>query len=504
MTKTAINIVLFCLTLGNSIKSIYLIRGFAREEEVYGHSDIDLLVITKDEASVPKTIRRYKLLASAFPLFDEVHGIVSYEKMHSLYNQYDLCKFRYNIDAQHWKLLYGEEIRRKFFDSIEGLERDLCLSAELCKLWTTIIQNIFTRNFPKFKVSYFLSKFNDEIKKILSFSAVVINANTISEKIKKRDSMSNSLISGANSINDWSQRIHQFYHESSNISMSLEVNEDDLLILDDSCRFLQEIKELIEASFPESSQAILIPQVLNPGLCSILNPRVNSVAWKNPFSQLCIDNLSLYCFPEKEWNDELLRKITEKSKSAVLKQEVDVYMGLTYVHFSLAIRSPFYDIKPSVQNPINAPIEFFLLEQRNRKKPDKMEAFSSIPHKLAQSIRKKYDEEVELIRKMLSNSFSRIDYIGRLKFFLYSMQVHFLLEGLQRGNIDFPLTSRSITRRLCRYSPESSGWIESLQVFYENLLREESVAVEQGLELTELTEKAFSYARIIYNSERGD
>jgi predicted nucleotidyltransferase len=501
MTKAAINIMLFCLTFGNNIKSIYLIRGFAREEEVYGQSDIDLLVITKDEASIPKTIGLYNFLASVFPFFDEVHGIVSYEKMLSLYNQYDLCKFRYNIDAQHWKLLYGEEIRRKFFDSIKGLERDLCLGAELCKLWTTIIQNVFTKKFPKFRVSYFLSKFNDEIKKILSFSTTVINANTISEQRNKRDLMSNLLISGVHSINEWSQRIHQFYHASSNIPMNLEVNEDDLLILDDSSRFFQEIKELIEASFPESAQTILIPQVLNPGVCAILNPRVNSVAWENPFSQLCIDNLSLYCYSEKEWNAELLRKITEKSKSAVLKQEVDVYIGLTFANFSLAVKSPFYDIKPSVQNPINAPIEFFLIEQKNRKKLDKRETFSSVPHKLAQSIRKKYDEEVELIRNMLSSSFSRIDYIERIKFFLYSMQVFFLLEGLQRGNIDFPLTSRSISRRLCKHSPGSSSWIEYLQVFYENLLREESVVIEQGLELTE---KAFSYARIIYNSERGD
>ncbi len=102
----------------DGVLAIYLRRGVAKGEIVYGLSDIDLSVIIEDrggeEQAVKEMVRAtYNKLSRFIPLLgqgDKELEVYSASEFSDLYDDYSFYRYRFNEGKYTWRLLYGTDL----------------------------------------------------------------------------------------------------------------------------------------------------------------------------------------------------------------------------------------------------------------------------------------------------------------------------------------------------------------------------------------------------------
>ena len=159
------------------VVSIYLRRGLAKGEVVYGLSDIDLAVIVEDRDGewqpLKDGVRKvHRKLTRFIPLFGESDReleVYSKSELLSMYADLDFYRYRFNEGKYTWKLLYGEEIVRALPELRES-ELYLPATAELKTWWALLNDELAPRpDYPLFKRKYLWYKAISEALKIYLF-----------------------------------------------------------------------------------------------------------------------------------------------------------------------------------------------------------------------------------------------------------------------------------------------------------------------------------------------
>jgi len=140
----------------DGVVAIYLRRGMAKGEAVYGLSDIDLSVIVEDddrERGVAKEKVRavYDRLARFIPLFgdgDMELGIYTVAEFSRLYEDYGFHKYRIHEGRHTWRLLFGRDVAGSL---PQPTETDLRRAAveELKKWWSLVSLDLFDGERPR-------------------------------------------------------------------------------------------------------------------------------------------------------------------------------------------------------------------------------------------------------------------------------------------------------------------------------------------------------------------
>lgn len=134
----------------DGVAAIYLRRGLAKGEAVYGLSDIDLSVIVEDgdgerNDAKEKVRTVYDRLARFIPLFgdgDMELGVYSVAEVSRLYEDYGFNKYRFHEGRHTWRLLFGRDVVRSL---PQPGESDLRRAAgeELKKWWGLVGLDLF-------------------------------------------------------------------------------------------------------------------------------------------------------------------------------------------------------------------------------------------------------------------------------------------------------------------------------------------------------------------------
>ena len=159
----------------DGVLAVYLRRGVAKDEIVYGLSDIDLLLIVDDrEQQLAKERVRaiYDKLARVIPLFGSVDrelGIYSTSEFLNLYEDFDFYKHWFNEGKYSWKLLYGTDVV-KTLPQLEDSELYLPATEELKAWWSHLVAEFnCDSSYPEFKRKYLWYKAISEAAKIYLF-----------------------------------------------------------------------------------------------------------------------------------------------------------------------------------------------------------------------------------------------------------------------------------------------------------------------------------------------
>jgi predicted nucleotidyltransferase len=127
--------------------SLYLRRGVARGEIVYGLSDIDLLIIINNSNSNEvrkRLVRRYKILSFFIPLFGDASrefAIYSKDEFILLYRDFPFYRGWFHEGKTTWRLLYGEDIVKTLPD-MDHNQLAIAALEEFKVWWTHLIGNI--------------------------------------------------------------------------------------------------------------------------------------------------------------------------------------------------------------------------------------------------------------------------------------------------------------------------------------------------------------------------
>ena len=157
--------------------SIYLRRGVAKKEIVYGLSDIDLLVVVKGDAHQESAAKGrvrvlYRRLSRLLPLFGDIEqelGLYSLEEFNRLFRDYPFYQYRFHCGRTEWRLLCGQDILT-ILPEVPSRQLRLAATEEI-KVWWTKILELMQSEAPENAIfaRYFWYKAISESAKISSF-----------------------------------------------------------------------------------------------------------------------------------------------------------------------------------------------------------------------------------------------------------------------------------------------------------------------------------------------
>lgn len=173
--KISIFIAWLLLSRVNGLVSLYLRRGAAKGEIIYGLSDIDLLVIIKNEnagQTRKNIVRRYIVLSRLIPLFGNAKrelAIYTKNEILILYKDYPFYCGWFTEGKTTWQLLWGENFVNTLPEANNG---QLCIAAleEFKVWWIHLVNDIFTDcSPPLFKRRYLWYKVISEAARAYLF-----------------------------------------------------------------------------------------------------------------------------------------------------------------------------------------------------------------------------------------------------------------------------------------------------------------------------------------------
>lgn len=126
------------------VRSVYLRRGLAAAQALYGLSDIDLLLVVDDENQQQIAARvhyQYELLRRMIPMLAEDElAVYSMEQLRTLYHYSSFYQHRFNRGRHEWKRLFGEDV---FTILQEETEHPLfSATQELGPAWNYLLQEV--------------------------------------------------------------------------------------------------------------------------------------------------------------------------------------------------------------------------------------------------------------------------------------------------------------------------------------------------------------------------
>ena len=138
------------LSREKDIEAIYLHRGLSGDEVVYGLSDIDLIIFVSgnsNEESLKRIRSKYLELARIIPplrrSLDEV-GVYSVDKFRNMVNTIPFYRYRYILERDKWKLLWGKDIREEI--EVDRSQIHLDAYGEIAVWWKAITSTLLDKD----------------------------------------------------------------------------------------------------------------------------------------------------------------------------------------------------------------------------------------------------------------------------------------------------------------------------------------------------------------------
>jgi hypothetical protein len=469
------------------VETVYLRRGVAKNEIIYGLSDIDLsiLISKKNVASVKtKILSLYNKLSFFLPLFaggKEEIGIYSKEEFFNLYAENPFFKFRFQKGKSEWKLLYGKDIVNELPDC---KDTELYVPAiEELKLWWYRLNFEFQKmsNLPEFKRSYLWVKAIADACQINLFICQ-------KEKIKSREKSLEKIKGYSDCIRI--QIIEELQSHLKNLTLKKSIKEEELLAL-----YMDLTTEAIHKSESEIPQmnhnkrALLktvgyndliigknttelmtrIEDFMNTELQDFLSflalfPQV--YFGPDIFFNTDIDSLNLVLMPKKFIPLDKLRVLKSLLEENFSLQHIDIFMNYRFSSFSIRTDAERKAIKIPGQDPL-----FFSLFKKcsfAEIKEEKTQEFFSEKTPNFNFLIKRRAEMIENV--LFDRDIYKMSPLNFSRFFWAAARTKDLNSSLNNDIIHIPLNSSQIMILLEEHYP-GSEWLSEFYKEYRKTLQ---------------------------------
>jgi len=481
------------------VLTIYLCRGAAKGEIVYGLSDIDLLVIVNDKEgqSAKERVRAtYDKLSRFIPLFgrgEKGLGLYSASEFLSLYNDYDFYRHWFNDGKYSWKLLFGDDVV-KALPQLEDFELYLPATEEL-KVWWSHLKGEFTLdfNYPLFKRKYLWYKAISEAAEVYLFVCHGKN-------VRSRDA-------ALCEVKNYLAYEHQCHIDKIQGYLRHLTSKEDLI----PDELMKLFIALVSKTFEETERKVYGD---SKGKTAIVNvPASQELIADSDLADLAqesevalsrelepyLDSVAL--IPQAEFNVDVLDNSDIDSFYLVLVQRnfmpIEKLKGFLSlfgensrwqniepfivadgnIALSLQVANPHHCIK----SPRKCPLFFSLLPERASKLPggsvegsaDPIHCYLP-PDTFEETIKKRI---AKINAMILDKNIYKMKTLDFLRFFWGAARTKLLAHSLQSNEIHIPLTSRQILEMLLQAFPENSDWLKGLHTEYtKELLGKENEA----------------------------
>jgi hypothetical protein len=487
----SIKFAVFVFKKVKGVDTIYLRRGIAKNEIVYGLSDIDLSIIINDkeniESAKEKIVSIYARFSHCIPLFADVNrelGIYSASEFLKLHGDNPFSKYRFNEGKYSWKLLFGKDIVK---DLPELPDEALYLPAtEELKTWWHLLNFEFSSyiSIPQFQRKYIWYKAIADMSKVYLF---VCHGEKVHDRegalhrvkryltkeqkpcIDKIERYLKNLASRENLIVDDLMRLfidlthHTFGvaerkaypHEFRKKAVLSSPNYNDLLIDKRLSNTVEEVEKYIKSELQfHLKQTALIPQVYF-GLDVLHNSDIDSM-----YMVLVVKEY----IPVKKL--EYLVSLFDNNCSS---QKIEPFIKAGDLALSLWAKVEHL----SIQTPRQCPLFYSLITHLSSgmvKNHERKTVQSDLSPDFDEYIRKR----AEKIDKVISDPGAyKLKPLSFLRFFWSSLRTKLLDFSLQNEYIKIPLTSRQICEMANQFSPEDAEWLNDLYKGYTKELQGE-------------------------------
>lgn len=483
----------------DGVVAIYLRRGAAKGEIIYGLSDIDLVVLVKDEDNDPKSqltkqkVRTtYGRLSRFIPLLGSEErelGVYSFAELMRLYNDYDFYRHWFNEGKYTWKLLFGKDVVESL-PQLEDSELYLPVTEEL-KVWWLHLNKEFTPGFrePLFKRKYLWYKAISEASKVYLFVCCRKN-------IQSREAALCEIKSYLPNEHHWHIDRIRDYPKQLNSKEDLTSNELLKLFITIGNETYREMERKVYGDEKGRMAILHIPcsneLIVNPNLANLLKkfdisirdelePYLEQIALipqvefdVDILNNSDIDSFHLVLVQKNLIPVETLKKVHSLLGQSLHPQNIEPFMVVDgRIAFSLQLNKPHHCIKSLKTSPL-----FFSLLSTStpRLLENSLEEFSRDihcylpPDTFVKTIRKRA-AKIDVI--ISDKNVYKVKTLDLLKFFWAAARTKLLVRSLETDGIHIPLTSRQILDMLLKSFPEDSEWLNRLYIEYIKELRGE-------------------------------
>lgn len=488
----AISVKLAVLMLKNikGVETIYLRRGMAKNEIVYGLSDIDLSIIIDDEENTEsakeKVVSIYKRLSHFIPIFGDVNrelGVYSTSQFFRLYEQNPFFKYRFNQGKCSWKLLFGKDIVK---DLPEQPDRELYLPAtEELKTWHHSLSFEFSPCRPPSQAQrkylwYKAIADSSEVYLFVCHGEKVYDRHDALNRIKryltqeqnrcisKIERYVKNLTSSENFMVDDLMRLfidltcHAFskmekeaYRRKVGKKAILSsLNCNDLVVDKRASTVVDAIEKHVQRELKSYlDYAALIPQVY-------FGPDV--------LHNSDIDSMHIVLIERERIPVKRLKYFVSLFQQNLSSQEIEPFIKVGDIALSLWARIEHQCIK----SPRQCPLFYCLLSQLPLtiiKKSDEKRTFQcDLPPHFEEYIRIR----IKKINEVISDpNVYKLRPLSFLRFFWGTARTKLINSSPEERGVVIPLTSRQICEMASRFSPEDAEWLNDLYTEYSKELQ---------------------------------
>lgn len=483
----------------DGVRAIYLRRGLAKGEIVYGLSDIDLAVIVKDDGvkgqSTKKRVRAiYNNLSSLIPLFgsgDKELAVYSYSEFLNLFNDYGFYKYRFNEGKHTWRLLYGEDLV-KALPELEDTALYLPATEELKTWWALLnVELAPASGLPLFRRKYLWYKAIAEASKIYLFVCQGKNVGSReaaltqvkshlsreqSSHIDKVQSYLKKLTSKEDLITDellamfitlvsktFEDIERKVYGDAKGKKAMVRLPGRHELVADaDQEKSIEELERAITNEFGHYlSSVTLIPQVEFD--LDIL-------------SNSDIDSFSLALRQKGFMPVEKLKRLCSLVAKHSRPQNIEPFLVVDgNIAFSLQLDRIHNSIK--IKSPGTCPLFFAILTGSTSQLPVSHSEASAdtIMLRLPSAFEETVKKRAGRIDAMISNKdIYKLKTLDFIRFFWGAARTKLLSHSLDSNEIYIPLTSEQVLAVIIQSSPGDSNWLAAMHREYIKELRGEA------------------------------
>ncbi len=480
--------------LGNvpGVYSMYLRRGLAKGEIVYGLSDIDLLIIINnedEEETRQKLLSTYKKLSRLIPLFGNVEqelAVYSMSEFFDLYHTYAFYRGWFNAGKTTWKLLAGNNIVATL--PVPSDTQLIISTAEEYKVWWSHITHEFVDDnlTPLFKRKYLWYKVISEAAKAYLF---ILHGKSVYEREKALYELNNHLLA------EEKEYINNIIYCKHHLSGTEKIQVDELLNLyiKMTCQSLQEIGNR-GYDKGENNNVVIKKDDLDSNILN--NPLQNKLQKLEVLVKENVDLSlsSIVCFPKVEFNLEIMDNPDIDSFNiaficndyitlnklqglrAVLERQIKpdnfepfLVFCNEKVAFSLCVKNRLSCIK----NHITDPIFFSMLGRITKITPGASKAEES--NVMCSVNRFNFNDRIikrnERINTFLhGKTIHKMKALEFVKFFWAAARTKLLYRSLNDRSIPVPVNSQQINAMLQETCPGNIEWLQRLYSEYEKEL----------------------------------
>lgn len=487
----------------DGVLTIYLRRGVAKGEVIYGLSDIDLLVIMAEEngerQAAKETVRAtYNRLSSFIPLFgsgDKELEVYSASEFLNLYDDYDFYRYRFNEGKYTWRLLFGKDLV-KALPQLEDSELYLPATEELKTWWALLNVELFPDSArPRFERKYLWYKAISEASKVYLFVCH-------GEHVPSRE----AALSQVKSHLTYEQRCHidkvRSYRRHLTSKEDLASDELMRLFITLAGKAFEEMERRVFAHSKGRTAMLDVPRshalVADSNLADVLResetiiraelePYLHSVALipqvefdVDVLSNSDIDSYYLVLIQKSLIPIEKLGKLRTLLSHDVLPWNIEPFIVADDdIAFSLQVDKIHNSIK--IKSPQKCPLFFAMLPERASTALELTLEGSDAPARCylpSNAFEETIKKRVAKINAMISSkNVYKMRTLDFIRFFWGAARTKLLARSLDSTEVHIPLTSGQILQVLLQSFPEDSDWLGGLYGEYKKeLLGEENEA----------------------------